>query len=216
MAYGVEPMLGLPDPALDLEIAVEERGRLENNSLVEMGFLTVWECQSQLATFAFIFLVAFMPIFVVLAIMLCWSIVATVAYHRARSNGLPDLLATRWGCPDAVGQTRLSWLGLATVSSLKIWFAGLQPFLYSRLLCNVLIRPVNSWPIRAARYSVLGLGFTLFGVTTCRHLLERAGHSNESILRASLLGPLLNVPYRVLVSAAVVNAAAGLIAFWPA
>ena len=203
MPTDLDLMLGVASPALEWE--QEEETRRAGNRLHEVGFLTVWELQSQVATVASVTFVALLPIWTALICMLCWSLVATLVYCRARRKGLPDLLDTRWGMPSpSLGGIR-SWLSATGVSLLKTWFAGLQPFLYARVFCPVLLRPATSWRGKAIHWLVLAVGFALFGVTTVHHLLERAGTPKEKMLRLCLVGPFLNVPYRIVASALVLN-----------
>ncbi len=67
----------------------------------------------------------------------------------------------------------------------------------------------NTWP-KADSSKRPGLiwvsSATLFGVTACNHLLRAAGYSDGKVLKLSFLGPVLNVPSRVLLSAFVVGA----------
>jgi hypothetical protein len=50
---------------------------------------------------------------------------------------------------------------------------------------------------------VLGLGLTLFGVTTAEHLLMRAGFKGRELVQFALVGAFLNVTYRTLVGVAI-------------
>ena len=202
MASDLELMLGLPSPGLEWE---PEAKRAGNHRLHEVGFLTAWELQSQVATLAFVALVALVPVWLALTCMLCWSLTATFIYWLARKNGLPDLLNSQWCKPPGSLAGLRSWLSATGFAVLKTTLAGIQPFLYSRILSPVLLNPARDWRNKAIHWLVLSVGFTLFGVTTVHHLLEQAGTPKERILRLSLVAPFLNVPYRLLLSALVVN-----------
>jgi len=87
----------------------------------------------------------------------------------------------------------------------RVWLAGFQAFVFSRASRRVLTgrrRARN----RLVRVGLLGVGLTLFGVTTAEHLLRRAGYRGDHLLRLCLIGPFLNVPYRTFLSAAVTHA----------
>jgi hypothetical protein len=170
-----------------------------------VGLVAAWEIQSQLATFALIGLLAVMSVLPALAIMLCWSLVAGVVYCHGRRRGMPDLLEAQANSEPALARRRMTIVGSTLLSVTKAWLAGVQPFLYSRTACRVLTRPANCWRLRLARQAVLFVGLTLFGVTTAHHMLRKAGYSEGSIVRLSLAGSCLNVPYRILLSAAVLN-----------
>jgi hypothetical protein len=63
------------------------------------------------------------------------------------------------------------------------------------------------------RRLVLLVGMTMFGVTVAEQLLRAAGYEGRKLLHLASIGPFLNVPYRVLLSAvfvAVLNSAFGL------
>ena len=172
----------------------------------DVGFVAAWEVQARVATMAMIALVAFVSIWIALAVMLIWALLATATYHSAQRRGRPDLLKNTWPKADSNGRPRLVWLGGATLSVVRAWFAGLQPFLYSRAFGGVLARSSSCRWTCMAKVAILSIGLTLFGVTACNHLLRAAGYSDGKVLKLSLLGPFLNVPYRVLLSAFVVGA----------
>jgi hypothetical protein len=174
--------------------------------LHEFGPLTAWELQSQLATIALVALVAFVPILAAIGIMITWAMIATLAYYVGRQHGFPDLLETRWSAPPVARKEWRRWVGSTLVSLVKTWVAGIQPYIYTRIFCPVLARPVRRWYTGIVRFLVLTIGLTLFGVTATHHLLKRAGFGERAILRYSLVGPLLNVPYRVVFSAVLLNA----------
>lgn len=195
----------LPEPAEWARDAAERvRQGLAWNGV---GLIAAWEIQSQLATLTLVALLAVVPIVPTLAVMLCWSFVAGAIYCYGRRRGLPDLLeeGTK-GEPDAK-PCKAEALGWVALSIFKAWLAGIQPFIYSRTVCRLLVKPANCWRMRLARGAVLTVGLTLFGVTTAHHMLRKAGYSEGRIFRLSLVGSCLNVPYRILLSAAVINLA---------
>ena len=172
-----------------------------------LGFLAAWRVQSQMATTATVGLSTLVSIWAALAVMVVWSSLATFAYYRGRSGGVPDLLARS---PLAAATGRTPWLSRirgASVSVLKVFLAGVQPFLFSRTFCRILTKPVIGWRIRLARIAVLGFGLTLFGVTHSHHMLREAGYADGTALRISLLGSMLNVTYRIFLSAILFHSA---------
>ncbi len=166
------------------------------------AFVLVWKAQSMLATIAFLALVAFGPLVIVLPIMLTWAAVATVVYAVARSRGYPDMLETAaYDSAAPVGQRAKS----VACSAAKVWVSGLNSFVYARAARNVITTRHKGW--RALpRFAVLAGGLTFFGVATCEHLLRRAGFQGRQLLQLSLIGVFLNVPYRILLSAVVTQA----------
>ena len=175
---------------------------LKNLSLNDAAFVVAWEVQSQLATIVLLSLIAFVSIWAALCTMLVWSLIAQVVYHRARERGLPDLVtvqAPKRGC----GGT--TFVRHAAGSAVRVWFVGLHNMIFARVACSVL-RDGSGLAARTRRIGILGLGMTLFGVTTAEHLLRRAGFSGPSLLYRGMIGPFLNVPYRIFLSAAVVHA----------
>jgi len=206
MQSGLDAALGISSPTLGLEAQADHLSRA-HKSLYEVSFLTAWEIQSQVAAVVLIALVALASVWATLGVMIAWSLVATCLYYYGRKRGLPDVLDTQWSIPRAkAGQWR-EWLRETTFSLLKAWLAGLQPFLYSLTFCRILPRPVNCWRLRVARMAVLAIGLTLFGVTAAHHMLHKAGLPDDKVLKLSFLGPFLNVPYRILLSAIIFNAA---------
>ena len=174
----------------------------------DVGFVVAWEVQSKVATLAMIGLVAFVSIWVAVGALLVWSLVATSTYHKARQQGRPDLLENTWpaaGLTGLRGVPRLDWIGAAIVSVLRACLAGVQPFAYCQAFRRILHRPGRSRWVSLARSAIVGVGLTLFGVTTCHHLLRAAGYPDGQVLRLSFVGPFLNVPYRVLLSAMAVH-----------
>ena len=138
--------------------------------------------------------------------MLVWSIVAHLIYHHARESGLPDLF--RIELPKR-GCGRYTFIRHVAGSAARLWLIGLHNLVFARAACQVL-RSGDGVCGRIRRVGVLGLGMTLFGVTTAEHLLRRAGFTGPALLTRGLIGPFLNVPYRIFLSAAVVHAVVNL------
>lgn len=161
-----------------------------------------WEIQSQISTIVLVSLIAFVSIWAALVIMLAWSLIAHFVYCTARERGLPDLIRVQ--VPRTGGGTP-TFLRHAAGSAVRVWFVGLHNMVFAHVACSVL-RGGNGFAARARRLGVLGLGMTLFGVTTAEHLLRRAGFSGPSLLYRGTLGPFLNVPYRIFLGAAVMHA----------
>ena len=210
MFLNLDSMLGLSSPAIEWQAEVQAEA-WARSQLREVGFVTAWEMQSQLAAFTGLALVAFAPLLAAMAVMIAWSLAATCLYAYARRKGLPDLLDARFARPRGASRRWWSWLGSTGLTLAKTWVAGLQPFLYSRTFCRVLARPCHGWRVRTARIAVLGVGLTLFGVTTAHHILRKAGLSEDKVLRVSFVGSVLNVSYRVLLSAIVIRTAMGVL-----
>jgi hypothetical protein len=118
---------------------------------------------------------------------------------------MPDLLEAHRASSERGTRRRLSLVGTAGMAVVKAWLAGVQPFVYSRTVCRLLSKPVTGRRVRVVRGAVLLVGLTLFGVTTAHHMLRRAGYSERRIFQLSLAGSFLNVPYRIVLSAAVLN-----------
>jgi hypothetical protein len=163
--------------------------------------MVVWKAQSILASVAFLALVAFGSILVALPVMLTWALVATVIYCFARSRGFPDLLEHKQGACPSVKQRARS----VAFSAAKLWCTGFNAWVYSRASRDILAPGCDGWR-RLARIGVLGAGLTFFGVAMSEHLLRRAGYKGTELLRLSLVGACLNVPYRLLLSAAFTQA----------
>ncbi|HLF77934.1 MAG TPA: hypothetical protein VJB57_10640 [Dehalococcoidia bacterium] len=147
---------------------------------------------------AFIALVAFGSILLALPIMLSWALAATVIYCLARSRGYPDLLEHKrvGDCTTASHKARS-----VAFSAAKLWCTGFNAFVFSRASRDILAPGRRGWR-RLARIGVLGAGLTFFGVAMSEHLLRRAGLSGRQLLQVSMVGACLNVPYRLLLSAA--------------
>jgi hypothetical protein len=176
-------------------------GVLNNLAISDAAFVVGWEVQSQIATLILVSLVAFVSLWAALATMLVWSLVATVAYCHARERGLPDLVTVQ---KPRTGGGKGAFLRHAAGSAVKVWFVGLHNLVFARLAGGAL----GGLPCRTRRWrrlAVLSVGMTLFGVTTAEHLLRRAGFSGGSLLRFGLIGPFLNVPYRIFLSAAAMH-----------
>jgi hypothetical protein len=182
----------------------------------QLGFLTIWEIQSQLATLVLVGLVAFVSLWLALATMIIWSLVATGVYYAGRRRGLPDMFESDLSRPRAGHGMWLRWLGKTAAIAVRVWFAGLQAFVYSRTVGRVLLRPARCWRTRAAHTAILSVGLTLFGVAAAHHMLRKAGLPENRVLQLSFVGPFLNVPYRILLSAIVVNGAMSLAGRLPA
>ena len=155
---------------------------------------------------AMVALVAFFSIWAALFVMLTWALLATSTYNAAQRRGRPDLLANTWPKAGSSRRPGLLWVGLATLSVARAWFAGLQAFFYCRAFNRVLSRSATCRWTCLTKTAILGVGLTIFGVTACNHLLRAAGFSDRKVLQISFLGPFLNVPYRVFLSAFVVGA----------
>ena len=209
MVTDLETTLGIASQARDWEADADRYGAIRSG-LYEAGFVTLWELQSQLATIVLITLVAFAPTPVTLAVMLGWSLVASVVYFHGRKRGLPDVFETRWTRPALAKGRWLAWATATAVSVLKAWLAGIQPFVYARAVSGFLSRPVRCWRTRLARCATLSLALVLFGVTAAHHLLRHAGYSDAKVLQLCLVGSFLNVTYRVLLSTLIIGAIAGL------
>lgn len=166
-----------------------------------------WEVQSHLSSITLIALIAFTSIWVALPVMLVWSLIATIAYCHARELGYPSLLAEEEWHATATGAA-----SFAARSAVKAWFAGFHTFAYARVATTLVSPDRSSVRGRVTRIAVLVLGMTLFGVSAAEHLLRRAGYEGKRLVQLGLMGPFLNVPYRVLISALVLHAVAGIFA----
>ena len=204
MAQDLESTFGIDSQTLELDMRATVLTP-ESTRLSHIGFLTVWEVQSQLATACLILLIVVVPVWCAVAVMILWSLGATVAYHQARIHGLPDLLSSSWHKPPAAGAMWGQWIVGTSFSLVKAWAAGLQPFLFTRAFGSFLLQPGRSWPRHVIRVAIVAVGCTLFGVTAAYHLLGRLGLERQALLRFSLAGPFLNVPYRVVLGALAFN-----------
>jgi hypothetical protein len=173
------------------------------------AFVAGWEFQSQVSSIVLVAFARFGSLTSAIPVMLLWSLLTTLAFHHARLAGRPDLLErTSWGTRSRVLHVRLLSTGW---TALKAWLAGIQAFLYTRLFRGVIVTEAHCLRSRVSRFTVLGVGLTIFGVPTAHHLLRTAGYQRESLLRLGFLAAFLNVPFRVVASGIVVNFMAGLI-----
>jgi hypothetical protein len=173
----------------------------KNPSLSDAAFVVGWEIQSQISTIVLVTLIAFVSIWAALATILVWSLIAHFAYVFAREHGLPDLVTVQAPKTDGGPST---FLRHAAGSAVRVWFVGLHNMVFAHIACSVL-RGGEGFTRRAKRIGILGLGMTLFGVTTTEHLLRRAGFSGSSLRYRGVIGPFLNVPYRIFLGAAVMH-----------
>jgi hypothetical protein len=173
------------------------------------AFIVGWELQSHFSSVALIAFARFGSVGMTIPIMLIWSVVTTIAFYQARRLGRPDLLErTSWGTKSRVIHVRF----LSTMwSALKAWLAGIQAFIYARLFARLLQNSAIYWHQRAAKFTVLGFGLTVFGVPTAHHLLSKAGYRSRSLLKFALVAVFLNVPFRVLASSFLVQSSDSLV-----
>jgi hypothetical protein len=175
--------------------------KLSNVAWHKAAFIVFWEGQGYLSSLAYVALVAFATIWIAFGAMFVWSVLATLAFCAARERGYPNLLTDMPSPKREAGHLA----GYALRSVGRALLAGVNAFIFSRCSGFVLTKKHGSCRARRfARVGVLGVGLTLFGVSSAEHLLRTAGYSGGRLLRMSLIGPFLHVPYRVLVSAAVV------------
>src|SRR5690606_34916293 len=134
------------------------------------AFVVFWEVQSQLASVAYIALVAFFSMWVALGAMLAWSLLATIFFCSARERGYPNILSNH-RLPKERHGLALAWFGLSSIG--RAWLAGFNAFLFTRcssfLVCQ---REGSCRARRLVRYATLGVGMTMFGVSTVEHLLR--------------------------------------------
>jgi hypothetical protein len=165
------------------------------------AFLVFWEGQGHLSSITYVALVAFVNIWLAFGAMFVWSVLATLLFCAARERGYPNLLSELKAPERRAGHLASYAFG----SVMRAWFGGLNAFVYARCSRLLLVRKEGCCKARRiARVGVLVLGLTLFGVTSAEHLLRTAGYNGRKLLRMSLIGPFLHVPYRLMVSAAVV------------
>jgi len=200
----IDLVLGIPSEPYDLAAEEAYRQSVRQN-FYYAGLLTLWEVQGQIAAFVLLALVAIAPIWVGAAIMILWSLLATSVYAWGRLRGLPDTLESKWSRPTLSRGRWQAWARATGLSAVKTWLAGISPFIYTRAFVPFLARPATCRRLQVARYAVLGIGLTLFGVTTAHHLLRKAGLPERHALRLSFVGPFLNVPYRIFASAIFLN-----------
>jgi hypothetical protein len=168
------------------------------------AFLVFWEGQGHLSSVTYVGLVAFANIWLAFGAMFVWSVLATLLFCAARERGYPNLLSEIKAPERRAGH--MAWFAVGSVA--RAWFAGVNAFLYARGSRLLLVEKAGCCKARRmARVGVLGLGLTLFGVTSAEHLLRTSGYTGGKLLRRCLIGPFLHVPYRLMVSAAVVAVA---------
>jgi hypothetical protein len=196
---------------VNLDLAVREPPLLRRNPFYERlsnvawhkaAFILIWEGQSQASAIAYVGLVAFGPLWLAFGVMLAWSLVATVVFCAARERGYPNLLTMK-----ALPERKINVHAVldALGAFVRAWLAGLYAFVFARASDAFLAEKRGCCRARTlARYGVLGLGLVFFGVSTAEHLLRAAGYQGRRLLQLSLIGPFLNVPYRVMLSAALV------------
>jgi hypothetical protein len=174
------------------------------------AFLALWEVQSQLATIAYVGLIAFTSWWVTLAAMLTWSLVATIAFWYARERGYPNIL-NAMKCPHSDTGIKVAWHAVTSLFSAVV--GGVHAFVYTRCASALLSDRAAGRQRRFLRRLVLLVGMTMFGVTVAEQLLRAAGYSGRRLLHMAWIGPFLNVPYRVVLSAvfvALLNSTFGL------
>ena len=179
--------------------------RLSNVAWHKAAFVLFWEGQSQASTIAYVGLVAFGSIWLALAVMLAWSLIATVFFCAARERGYPNILSIQ-ALPkrDVNTNAVLHTLG----AFVRAWMAGVHAFVFARASNVFLLEKHGCCRARKfARFGVMGFGLVFFGVSTAEHMLRTAGYQGRRLVQLSLIGPFFNVPYRVLLSAAVVTLA---------
>ena len=175
--------------------------RLSNVAWNKAAFIVFWEGQGHLSSVAYVALVAFASIWVALGAMFVWSMVATVVFCTARERGYPNLLSDMSG-PKLRGGNLACY---AIISIARAWLAGMNAFVYTRCSGFLITKKQGCCRVRRfARIGALALGLTLFGASAAEHLLRTAGYSGRRLMRMSLIGPFLHVPYRVLLSAAMI------------
>lgn len=174
------------------------------------AFVALWEVQSQIATIAYVGLVAFTSWWVTLGVMLSWSLVATLAFWYARERGYPNIL-NAVECPRSEAGIKVAWRAATSVFSAVV--GGVHAFIYTRCTSALLGDKPVAGPRRFLRRLVLLVGMTMFGVTVAEQLLRAAGYEGRKLLHLASIGPFLNVPYRVMLSAvfvAILNSTLGL------
>jgi hypothetical protein len=166
------------------------------------AFIVFWEGQSQVASVAYIALVAFFSIWLALVTMLIWSLLATVFFFAARERGYPNMLSAQTLPRRRIG---LGLIGYAVGSLGRAWLTGVHAFLFARCSSFLVAQREGCCRLRrVARFFVIVFSLTMFGVSMAEHILRSAGYKGARLFRLGLIGPFLNVPYRVLFSAAVI------------
>jgi hypothetical protein len=163
------------------------------------AFVLLWEAQSQVASIAYVALVAFFNVWAALPVMLLWSLLATIFYFGARERGYPNLLNCQMPQRER-GPVHL--VGFAARSFVKAWLSGFNAWLFARCSSFVVANQTDACRLRRGlRLAVIAFGLTIFGVSSAEHTLRSAGYKGTTLTRLGLLAPFLNVPYRVLLSA---------------
>ncbi len=193
----------LPTPPERSPFACTFRAGLSERLHSETGFATAWALQARLAGLALLAAVAFFSVWLALAATLGWSLIATSAYFHIREGGAPDLLEIQFrrGATGSRGNC-----GSALYCAFRVLLIGPPAFVFAKLAALTMNRSackgVRSWLSPAA----LVVGLTLFGVTSTHHLLQHAGYRGSNLLHLSYGGSLLNVGYRVVIGALIINA----------
>lgn len=206
IAPGLEDALGLDTAAVswESEVLAGLRSKVPWHSI---GFLSFWEIQSQLSAIVLIALLAFVSPLLALGPMLVWSLLATVVYYQARERGVPDVLeAVSITVPRSANDLFACARTVGVIAG-RVWLAGFQSFVYARVVCPLLARTSTGPRRRLVRIAVVAVGLTLFGVSTSQHVLRKAGFRGAQLLRFGFLGSVLNVGYRVLLSALLLDVA---------
>ena len=197
----VRPEALVPAPLFSTLLSERLHGSLRN-----VIFVATWKLQAYLAAIVMLALVGLVSFWIALAVMIAWALPAVVVYHWARTRGLlPDLLASKG--EKAKAQTMKGACGELGLTVFKATLGGFQAYLYSRTACRLLKAREGQRGRSVLRAGIIGLGLAMFGVTATEHILGKAGYAGNDLLRMSLLGPFLNVPYKVMLSALVINTA---------
>jgi hypothetical protein len=168
-------------------VAISLSRPLSPSVLRHGSFLAFWQAQSKLATIALFALLA-VSVWLALAVILVWSIAATLAYYSARQRGVPDFLAVSSSNCRAARTGQM--LG-------GMWLVGLSAFAFANVIRPLLRNGSLCRRSRLTRFVVLLTGLTLFGVTINQHMLQVAGYQGPKMLALSIFGVFLNVPYRI-------------------
>ena len=158
------------------------------NLLKQGSFLACWQAQAKLSTLVMFGLIAY-SVWIALAVMLVWSIVATFIYYAARQRGVPDVLANPAAGRGAAMRTGQILGGL--------WMVGINAFAFANVVRPLLREGVGFHRLRLVRGGLLTTGLILFGVTINQHMLQCAGYKGARLLALSTFGSFLNVPYRI-------------------
>ena len=132
------------------------------------AFLALWEIQSQLATIAYVGLVAFTSWYVTLGAMLVWSLTATFFFWQARERGYPNILNSV-KCPHSEAGVKVAWHAVTSVFSAVL--GGVHAFIYTRCTNALLNDQPAGRPRRFLRRLVLTVEHNC-GETRDEHDLE--------------------------------------------